>query len=93
MRFRLSRPLLLTFVSAVRADDEGIDALITVVPTPGVGDDGKPSYKFGVGSVLESFEMWHAIYVNWSVYFGAEEVKTGLELAARAAAGSRSNLN
>ncbi len=40
-----------------------------------------------------SFEMWPAIYVNWSVYFGAEEVKTELELPARAAAGSRSNLN
>lgn len=78
MRFRLSRPLLLTFVSAVRADDEGIDALITVVPTPGVGDDGKPSYKFGVGSVLEKLRdvardlrqlerlLWRRGSENWA---------------------------
>lgn len=49
----VARPLWLTLVSALHAEDEGIDALITLVPTPGMLDDGKPSYKFGVGSVLE----------------------------------------
>ena len=54
MRPTLSRPLLLTFVSACtrrrrrnrRINHSGPDP-------PGMRDDSKPSYKFGGGSVLE----------------------------------------
>ena len=34
-------------VCDVRADDWGINALITVLPTPGMRDEGEPSYEIG----------------------------------------------
>jgi hypothetical protein len=82
-------------VSDVQADDWGVQAFITVLPTPGMSDQGVSSFKICAAWDVFSnaYDHWHAIYVNWSVYFGAEEVKVGLELAARAAAqGSRVNL-
>ena len=82
-------------VSDIQVDDWGVKALITVVPTRGMQDEGKPSYNISAAWTVfsNSYDHWHAIYVNWSVYFGVEEVKAGLELAARAAAlGSRVEL-
>lgn len=82
-------------VSDVRGDDEGIEAFIAVLPTPGMSDEGEPSFKISAAWEIFSnfYDHWHAIFVSWSVYFGAEEVKVGLELAARAAArGSRVEL-
>ncbi len=75
-------------VSDVHADDEGIRASVNLIPTPGMPDEGDPTFKIGAAWDVfsNSFGMWHAIYVNWSVYFGAEEVQAGLELAASAAA-------
>ena len=74
-------------VSDVRADDWGINALITVLPTPGMRDEGEPSYEIGAAwdTFSNYYDHWHARYVNWSVYFGAEEVKAGLDVAALAA--------
>jgi hypothetical protein len=82
-------------VSNVRMRNEGIEAFMTVVPTQGMRDEGEPSFKIVAAWDIfsNSYDHWHAIYVNWSVYFGAEEVKEGLDVAARAAAkGSRVEL-
>jgi hypothetical protein len=55
---------------------------------PGMADDGV--CWFGIGSGWDTLHnsngRWHAIYVNWSVYFGPEKLQVGLDLAARAAA-------
>jgi len=82
-------------VSDVRSDDWGINAFITVLHTPGMRDEGEPSYEISAAWDIFSnyYDHWHATYVNWSVYFGAEEVKAGLDAAARAAKrGSRVEL-
>ena len=74
-------------VCNVRADDWGINALITVLPTPRMRDEGEPSYEISAAwNIFSNYnDHWHASYVNWSVYFGAEEVKAGLDVAALAA--------
>jgi hypothetical protein len=70
-------------VCDVRADDRGINALITVPPTSGMRYEGEPSYEIGSAWDIFSnfYDHWHASYVNWSVYFGAEEVKASLDVA------------
>ena len=75
-------------VTGVRGDDFGVGAYIELVHTPGMREEDLTS-----GEIEASWEIfansgdhWHAIYVNWSVYFGADQVQTGLELAAQAAA-------
>lgn len=58
-------------------------------------DEGEPSYEISAAwNVFSNYnDHWHASYVNWSVYFGAEEVKAGLDVAALAAdRGSRVEL-
>jgi hypothetical protein len=74
-------------VSDVQADENYVSAVITIVPTPGMQADGENSYEIGAAWDIFSnwYDHWHASYVNWSVYFGADEIKAGLELAARAA--------
>ena len=75
-------------VSDVRGDNQGVSATIDVVPTLGMNDACDPSFR--ICSTWETFsnshDHWHAIYVNWSVYFGAGQVRLGLKLAAEAAA-------
>ncbi|HEX8801707.1 MAG TPA: hypothetical protein VF772_23995 [Terriglobales bacterium] len=57
-------------VSNVRAHDWGINALITVLPTPGMRDEGEPSYESSAAWNVFSnyYDHWHASYVNWSVF-------------------------
>ena len=80
-------------VSNVRADDWGINALITVLPTPGMRDEGEPSYEIGAAwNIFSNYDdRWHASFVDWSIYFGAEEVKAGLDMTALAADRARAS--
>ena len=75
-------------VSDIHANDHGIAATINVGPTPGMNGDCVPSFR--ISSSWETFSSgkghWHAIYVNWSVYFGSEQVKIGLKIGSQAAA-------
>ena len=80
-------------VSNVRADDWGINALITVLPTPGMRDEGEPSYEIGAAwNIFSNYDdRWHASFADWSIYFGAEEVKAGLDMTALAADRARAS--
>lgn len=85
----IERPLIAYVrVSDVRGDDEKMSAVITVIPTAGMCDDGTQCFKIGAvwNGFSNFFELWRASYVNWSVYFGTEEIEAGLQLAATAAA-------
>lgn len=48
-------------------------------------DEGEPSYKIRAAWNVFSnyYDHWHASYVNWSVYFGGEEAKAGLDVGLR----------
>ena len=50
-------------VSNVRADDWGINALITVLPTPGMRDEGEPSLKISAAwaRFSNSYDHRHGI--------------------------------
>jgi hypothetical protein len=78
-------------VSNVHGDDWGARARIDVVPAPGMKDPESLTYEIGSGWDIFSNgnDHWHAIYVNWSLYFKPSQVKAGLELAAQAAAQGR----
>jgi hypothetical protein len=75
-------------VSNVQGDENGIRAMIDVIPKDGMINDGQPSFEIFArwDTLSNTCDHWHAIYVNWSVYFKPEQVKKGLELAAKAAA-------
>ena len=84
----IERPLIVYVrVSEIRCFDDHMEARITIVPTSGMNQVGRPSFK--VGGAWQGFsnihDKWHVQYVAWSLYFGKEEVRIGLELAARAA--------
>ena len=84
----IERPMIAYVrVSEIRGFDDHMEALVTVVPTPGMNDDCSSPFKIRAAwdSFSNTYSMWHVHYVAFSVYFGQEEVRIGLELAARAA--------
>ncbi|HZD30175.1 MAG TPA: hypothetical protein VE779_00800 [Candidatus Angelobacter sp.] len=80
--------IALVLVTGVHGDDSGVRAHVELVHTPGMRDGDFESWE--ISSIWDSFsnsqDHWHAIYVNWSLYFGADHLQTGLELAVQAAA-------
>ena len=84
----IERPLIVYVrVSEIRCLEDRMEAQITVVHTPGMNEDCKPSFK--ISAVRDwfsnSYSQWHARHVSWTVYFGNEDLRIGLALAARAA--------
>ena len=78
----------LVLVTGVHGDDNGVSAHVDFVHTPGMREEASASWEIGASWDIFSNadDHWHAIYVNWSLYFGADHLQTGLELAAQAAA-------
>lgn len=80
--------IALVLVTGVHGDDNGVRAHVEFVHTPGMCEEASASGD--IGAIWDIFsnseDHWHAIYVNWSLYFGADHVQTGLETAAQAAA-------
>ena len=84
----IERPMIAYVrVSEIRGFDEHMEALVTVVPTPAMNEDCSSQFKIRAAWdwLSNTHDMWHVHYVAFSVYFGQEEVRIGLELAARAA--------
>ena len=90
MQSTLNPPTIaLVLVTGVHGDDNGVRARVEYVRTP--GDVSRRTPRRGTLAPFwdvfsNSEDHWHAIYVNWSLYFGADHLQTGLELAAQAAA-------
>lgn len=80
--------IALVRVTGVHGDDSWVGAHIELVHTPGMREEEAVSGE--IGASWDTFsnhnDHWHAIYVNWSLYFGADHLQTGLNLAAEAAA-------
>ena len=80
--------IALVLVTGVHGDDNGVRAHVEFVHTPGMCEEDSASGD--ISAIWDTFsnseDHWHAIYVNWSLYFGADHLQTGLELAAQAAA-------
>jgi predicted transcriptional regulator len=84
----IERPLIAYVrVSEIRGFEDHMEALVTVVPTPGMNEDCSSQFKIRAAWdwLSNTHDMWHVHYVAFSVYFGEEAVRIGLELAARAA--------
>jgi hypothetical protein len=85
----IERPMIaLVLVTGVHGDEHGVRAHIELVSTPGMCEDGSGPWQIGASWEIfsNSRDHWHAIYVSWSLYFGADHLQTGLELASQAAA-------
>ena len=80
--------IALVLVTGVHGDDNGVRAHVDFVHTPGMCEEESASGEIGANWDIfsNSEDHWHATYVNWSLYFGADYLQTGLELAAQAAA-------
>ena len=80
--------IALVLVTGVHGDDNRVRAHVEFVHTLGMCEEDSASGDIGAvwGIFSNSEDHWHAIYVNWSLYFGADHLQTGLELAAQAAA-------
>lgn len=85
----IERPMVaLVRVTEVHGDDFGVGAHIDLVHTPGMREGDSASWKISAcwDFFSNSHDHWHAHYVSWTLYFGADHLQTGLELAAQAAA-------
>ena len=80
--------IALVLVTGAHGDDNEVRAHVEFVHTPGMCEEDSASGD--ISAIWDIFsnseDHWHAIYVNWSLYFGADHLRTGLELAAQAAA-------
>ena len=86
----IERPVIaLVRVTEVSCNDDEIRAHMEVVPTPGMNEcDAKSSEISARWDIFSNFDdQWHASYVSWTVYFGADRLQAGRALAAQAAAG------
>jgi hypothetical protein len=84
----IERPTIaVVLVTGVHGDGHGVRAHIELVHTPGMCESRSRSWDIGASWEVfsNSRDHWHAIYVSWSLYFGADHLQTGLELAAQAA--------
>jgi len=74
-------------VTGICAFGDSMEAQVTVIPSPGMIEGDVSSFKISaIWDVLSNVRgQWHAPSVARSAYFDQEDVRTGLEIAARAA--------
>jgi hypothetical protein len=77
-------------VSNIVADDWGVRAHNTLIPTPGMlglGEGNRETSEISAAWLVFSFRAkdWYAMYVAWKIYFDPDLIEKVVALAAEAA--------